>query len=378
MNDTRDEPATADPDVLQPIPEAPLDVSDLDRITDIYLPNVPIDGTAADSPAAGAFVFAGSPQALWTRGTPLGRFLDVMAEHIKAYHPDATDFTVDFQGYTYRASRSTATMSELINLRRTPPECPSLADLNLPPMWSQVLTSPALQSGGLVVFAAETGQGKSTTACAMIRSRLEKFGGFAWTVEDPAELPLSGRYGNGVCMQSSVNWHHPDEKERGWSGALRAALRKFPTSRGNILFVGEVRDGETAAELIQAAINGMLVITTVHALSVPAAVQRLVSLANRRLDQIAPDLLSSALRIVVTQHLSLRAHQTGWKRGAIDGRLVYCDGESHPIAVAIRERKFQQILQSVRYQETVLKMSGTRQQSVADLLKDLGSSPGVR
>ena len=323
-------------------------------------------------------MYAGSPKTLWVRGTPLCEFLDVMVEHIRTYHNGATDFTMTFQGFTYRAHRSRTKMGEQINLRRIPTECPRLTDLALPPMWAPVLTHPSLQSGGLVIFAAETGQGKSTTAAAMIRSRLEKFGGYAWTVEDPAELPLDGAYGSGVCRQSSVEWDHPDPKESGWAGALRAAMRSFPTTRGNILFVGEVRDGETAAELIQAAINGLLVITTVHALSIPAAVQRLISLANRRLDQIAADLLASALRVVVTQQLTLRPDLTGWKRGELDGKLVYCDGESHPIAVAIRERKFQQILQSVRYQETVLKLAGTRQQSVTEVLKDLGSMPGAR
>jgi len=365
------------PTILPPSPRS-LSEEDFEQITDIYLPERPIDGSEASSPAAGAWVYLGAPRTQWVRGTPLQPIFDGLVRHIEEHHADVIDFNTSYRGATYRAHRAITRNGQLINLRRVPVECPRLTDLNLPPFWAPILLHPSLQAGGLVVIAAETGQGKSTTAAAMVKSRLEKFHGFAWTVEDPAEAPLDGVYGpsgEGVCRQSSVNWTHPDEKERGWAGALRAAMRAFPTTRGNILFVGEVRDGETAAELIQAAINGLLVITTVHALSIPAAVQRLVSLANSRLDQIAPDLLSTALRVVVTQQLLLRPTGTGWERGSVEGKLVWCDGESHPIAVAIRERRYAGILQAARHQENVLRSAPGQHKGLPEIIRDLGSSP---
>jgi general secretion pathway protein E len=75
--------------------------------------------------------------------------------------------------------------------------------------------------------------------------------------------------------------------------ALRTILRQDP----DIIMVGEVRDAETAAMAVQAALTGHLVFSTLHTRNAAGAITRLVELG------VEPFLLSSVLRGVVAQRL---------------------------------------------------------------------------
>lgn len=356
-------------------PAQRLTEADLDRITDIYIPSHPIDGQPMNTAGSAVYCFAGAPEVLWIRDTDLEPWMARLAGQVWEQDAQAldSDFMVVFEGRRYRAHRKYTERGPEINLRHTALQCPQLSDLKLPPLWSGLLCARQLLSGGLVVFAGEAGQGKTTTASGMVRSRLQRFGGYAQTVENPAELPLEGAYGGGVCRQTSVAWDTPHERERGWAGAMRGALRSFPTTKGNILFVGEVRDSETAAELIQAAINGLLVITTVHALSPAAAIYRLVSLADRKLDGQAGEMLASALRFVVHQQLSLAPDAAGWKRGQVTGSLLFSDGDAHPVANAIRTRNFNHMAEPLQRQENLLRMAEKANKSAEETIGLFGS-----
>lgn len=135
---------------------------------------------------------------------------------------------------------------------------------------------------GLVLIAGPTGSGKSTTLYALLR-RLNRADRKIITVEDPIEATLP-------CVNQV-----PVRPELGltFAHALRAMLRQAP----NVIMVGEIRDRETAEIVLQAALTGHLVLSTVHAEDAAAAVTRLVDLG------LKPALLASALRAVVAQRL---------------------------------------------------------------------------
>ncbi len=59
-----------------------------------------------------------------------------------------------------------------------------------------------------------------------------------------------------------------------FASALRAVLRQDP----DVIFVGEIRDEETAAIAVQASLTGHLVLATVHANSAIGAVRRMADL----------------------------------------------------------------------------------------------------
>ena len=135
---------------------------------------------------------------------------------------------------------------------------------------------------GIVLATGPTGSGKTTTLYAAIdhiRTGREKI----LTVEDPVEYELAG------VPQVPVN----DKVGVSFATALRALLRQDP----DIIFVGEIRDPETAEIATQAALTGHLVLSTLHTNDAPSALTRLLELG------IAPYLVASTVDAILAQRL---------------------------------------------------------------------------
>lgn len=244
------------------------------------------------------------------------------------------EFTIRHHEKSYRVS-TLASLSDLIYvLRCMPPSVPSLDDLNIYPGYVSQLMRPNLS--GLIVIAGAFGQGKTTTASAIIASRLKHYGGVAITVEDPPELPLEGTHGRGICYQTWVD-----------QGQFGEACRKTARYAPNIIFLGEVRDAETASEALRASINGRLVVCTTHADSVPTAIERLYSLANGTAGNSddTSSLLASGLLCVLHQRLE----GVDIKRPKIEF-LWTGDEDSHGVKNTIRLRRFDQVGSEVTLQ----------------------------
>ncbi|MFP6641745.1 MAG: GspE/PulE family protein, partial [Myxococcota bacterium] len=140
------------------------------------------------------------------------------------------------------------------------------------------ITSPS----GLILVTGPTGSGKTTTLYSTLRYLSGPETNIT-TVEDPIEL-VDPRFSQvQVQPQIDVTFAH----------ALRTILRQDP----DIIMVGEIRDAETAAMAVQAALTGHLVFSTVHTRDAAGAVTRLTELG------IEPFLLSSVLRGAVAQRL---------------------------------------------------------------------------
>src|SRR6185436_18415488 len=138
---------------------------------------------------------------------------------------------------------------------------------------------------GIVVVTGPTGSGKTTTLYAAIRElatgRIN-----IMTVEDPVEYELAG------ITQIQV------DPKRGvtFASALRAILRQDP----DVIFVGEIRDLETAEIAVQASITGHLVLATLHTNDAVGVFPRLVDLGLSRVS------IAGALRGVMAQRLVRR------------------------------------------------------------------------
>lgn len=205
-------------------------------------------------------------------------------------------FAVDLYGTRFRVQVMGSGAKATARLVQR--EIPQLQDLRLGGSASQFLTNEALkQTGGLVLFSGPVGSGKTTTAMATIHEQLRRFGGFCLTIEDPVEFPaMTGFHENGYCEQIAA-------KDQQYLAPLREALRCFPPKDQGMLFIGEVRDSGTAAELLRASIAGHLVLATIHADSPVTALQRLLSLASKDGEEQARSLLASSIRGVVHQEL---------------------------------------------------------------------------
>ncbi|MBC3248253.1 Flp pilus assembly complex ATPase component TadA [Pseudomonas lurida] len=164
--------------------------------------------------------------------------------------------------------------------------------LGLPDYLQDVLMSDRVR--GLIFICGEMGTGKTSSAASLLTARLKALGGIAVAVEDPPEPLLHGKHGDGRCIQVPVS-----RRMGGYEEALILALR----TRADLLFVGEVRDSPTAAQVIQASINGHLIICTGHSGGVADAIERLSAMAQPILKN-SRELLSRGLVAIIHQTLS--------------------------------------------------------------------------
>ena len=161
----------------------------------------------------------------------------------------------------------------------------TLPDLGMSPGVLGAMTRLAARPHGLVLVTGPTGSGKTTTLYAALQQRsapTEKI----ITVEDPIEYQLPGVTQMPVHRQSGVTF----------GAALRAILRQDP----DVVMIGEMRDEETAAIAVQAAMTGHLVLTTLHTNDAISAIPRLLDLG-------VPDyLVAATLEGVLAQRLVRR------------------------------------------------------------------------
>ena len=142
---------------------------------------------------------------------------------------------------------------------------------------------------GLTLFVGPTGCGKSTTLYGVLRE-INSPELKILCCEDPVEQRIEG------ISQSNIN----SDVGFTFSSALRSFLRHDP----DVIFVGEIRDKETATLAIRAAITGHCVLSTLHANSAIDAIPRLLDLG------IDKFLIAESLICVVHQHLEYSAHST--------------------------------------------------------------------
>ncbi len=137
-------------------------------------------------------------------------------------------------------------------------------------------------SHGIVLVTGPTGSGKTTSLYAALK-RINATEYNIMTIEDPIEYHLPG------ISQIEVNY----KKGLTFANGLRSLVRQDP----DIIFVGEIRDMETASIAIQAALTGHLVFSTLHTNDAPGAVTRLLDLG------VEPYLVASSVIGVVAQRL---------------------------------------------------------------------------
>ena len=163
------------------------------------------------------------------------------------------------------------------------------AELNLPALLDKLADAPR----GLILVAGTTGCGKSTTLAAMINHINRTAHKHILTLEDPIEFVYSDR--SSIVSQREID----TGREGGFSAALRSALRENP----DVIVIGEMRDPETIATAINAALTGHLVISTVHTSGSVQAVERIVNMfPEDAREQTAID-LGAALNGIVSQRL---------------------------------------------------------------------------
>lgn len=194
--------------------------------------------------------------------------------------PAADEFKMSHDGITYRVTVMRTLAGILFVLRKVADTVLSLAELGIPQAYTRQLMTRDLS--GLLIVSGTLKAGKTTTACGIVRDRLIAYGGVAVTAEDPIELPLEGCHGQGVCFQTRASRNN---------GQFADAFRKLTRLGARIVFVDEIRDADTAWEVLQASLNGHLIVTTMLAESVIQTITKLHALASERMSPESAQLL---------------------------------------------------------------------------------------
>jgi type II secretory ATPase GspE/PulE/Tfp pilus assembly ATPase PilB-like protein len=158
----------------------------------------------------------------------------------------------------------------------------SLADLGMREKMRDTIHDIAKQPHGLFIVCGPTGAGKSTTLYACL-NQIDRYQKNVISVENPVEYQIEN------VTQIEVN----PKAGKTFAGELRSILRQDP----DVIYIGEIRDQETAEIACQAAQTGHMVFTTLHANDTVTAIGRLIDLG------VQPFLISSSLSAVLGQRL---------------------------------------------------------------------------
>lgn len=158
----------------------------------------------------------------------------------------------------------------------------SLVDLGMNPVDLKKVTNGFSKSFGMILSTGPTGSGKTTSIYSILKiiNTREKN---ITTIEDPVEYRIKG-----------VNQIQTNPKtDLTFASGLRSILRQDP----NVIFVGEIRDSETAGIAVNAALTGHLVLSTLHTNDAATALPRLIDM------KVEPFLVASTVNVIVAQRL---------------------------------------------------------------------------
>jgi twitching motility protein PilT len=188
----------------------------------------------------------------------------------------------------YRANFSKQQGTQSFSFRVVPQRIPELADLQLPATMAALAQEPR----GLVLVTGASGQGKSTTACAMLQQLNETKPLRIITIEDPIEYLFEEN-------QCQFEQREVGVDTDSFAAGIRNAMRQDP----EVIFIGEIRDHESVHAAMQAAETGHLVLATLHADSAAQAVDRIREFYPAEEQANASTLLARTLNAIVCQRL---------------------------------------------------------------------------
>ena len=153
---------------------------------------------------------------------------------------------------------------------------------------------------GMILSTGPTGSGKSTTLAALVDYANTKRRDHIITIEDPIEFVHQSK----SCL---VNQREIGRDSRSFGTALRSALREDP----DIILVGEMRDLETISLALEAAETGHLVFATLHTISAPKTIDRIIEVFPPEEQAQIRTSLSESIQAIIAQTLFKRADKKG-------------------------------------------------------------------
>lgn len=157
-----------------------------------------------------------------------------------------------------------------------------LTDLGMSKADMEKVKEGFMKPYGMILSTGPTGSGKSTTMYAILKILNTREKNIA-TIEDPVEYQVEGINQIQVNVKTNLTF----------ANGLRSILRQDP----DIIYVGEIRDEETADIAINSAMTGHLVLSTLHTNDAATSLPRLIDM------KIEPFLVASTVNVIIGQRL---------------------------------------------------------------------------
>jgi twitching motility protein PilT len=232
--------------------------------------------------------------------TDARRFADALmpphkAEEFAETHDADFAYTLDGVGrFRVNVLRESDTVG--LAIRWVSPEDLTFEELALPPSIGEL----AETKRGLILVTGPTGAGKTTTIATILGFINRTRRAHIVTIEDPIEVVFND-------AMSVIRQREVGRDTASYGAALRQSLRQDP----DVIFLGEIRDHETALAAIQAAQTGHLVLSTMHTINAAETISRIVEMFPPAQQAQVRASVAGALRGVISQRLLERADGLG-------------------------------------------------------------------
>lgn len=220
-----------------------------------------------------------------------------------------------------RVNCSFADDAPICTMRIIKNELPKYEDLGLP----EIIRTMTYQPQGVILVTGKTNSGKSTTLSALIDEINCRQNRKILTLENPIEFKHRSK--KSIIVQKEIG---PGKDALTFSDGVKNALREDC----DILVIGEIRDRETMEAAIDMAESGHLVIGTLHTKSCAETIDRMINFYDVRDQAQIKNLISTLLKIVVSQRLLKEANSD---KLVLVPEVMVVD---NTIAACIRKDKF--------------------------------------
>lgn len=196
-------------------------------------------------------------------------------------------FNVLGRGVDFRVSSQPTVHGENV-VARILDMAKAIVDLDLLGMSKQdedLLKKLLMRPEGIVIVTGPTGSGKTTTLYSIL-SYINTLDKNIMTLEDPVEYKLPIIRQSNVTKGTDVDFAH----------GIRAILRQDP----DVIFIGEIRDKDTATTAMRAAMTGHQVFSTLHTNDAIAVIQRMIDIG------VSPNILAGSVICSIAQRLVRR------------------------------------------------------------------------
>jgi general secretion pathway protein E len=171
-----------------------------------------------------------------------------------------------------------------------------LTDLGFTPAQAEDIARMHARPVGGIIDAGPTGSGKTTTLTQLLINILAErnYEVSAWAIQDPVEVVIEG-----VGQMTITDAQTDEQRAEKFSKAIRAALRQDP----DILYIGEIRDHESARLAMQASMSGHLMMTTLHTYDAISILDRLRDIGVETFKLTDPTLVTGLISQRLLQRL---------------------------------------------------------------------------